>query len=52
MCNRVRWAPFPSFPLPESGLVDMETGELCWVTGTIYMDMPLKPNILNDITKD
>ena len=30
----------------------METGELCWVTGTIYMDMPLKPNILNDITKD
>ena len=29
-----------------------ETGQLCWVTGTIYMDMPLKPNILDDIVKD
>lgn len=27
-------------------------GELCWVTGTVYMDMPLKPNILEDISKD
>jgi len=27
-------------------------GELCWVTGTVYMDMPLKPNILDDISKD
>lgn len=27
-------------------------GELCWVTGTVYIDMPLKPNILDDISKD
>lgn len=27
-------------------------GELCWVTGTVYMDMPLKPNVLDDISKD
>ncbi|KAF3924620.1 hypothetical protein AA313_de0202330 [Arthrobotrys entomopaga] len=27
-------------------------GELCWVAGTIYMDMPLKPNVLEDISKD
>ena len=30
----------------------MRQGELCWVAGTVYMDMPLKPNILDDISKD
>lgn len=25
---------------------------MCWILGTVYMDMPLKPNILDDITKD
>ncbi|KAF8248078.1 hypothetical protein K440DRAFT_626676 [Wilcoxina mikolae CBS 423.85] len=33
-------------------VLDVRQGELCWVSGTIYMDMPLKPNILEDITKD
>ena len=25
---------------------------LCYIVGTVYMDMPLKPNILEDITKE
>jgi DNA polymerase delta subunit 2 len=33
-------------------VLDVRQGELCWVVGTIYMDMPLKPNILDDIGKD
>lgn len=33
-------------------VLDVRQGELCWVTGTIYMEMPLKPNILDDISKD
>ncbi|KAI9739767.1 MAG: hypothetical protein M1834_006487 [Cirrosporium novae-zelandiae] len=33
-------------------VLDVRQGELCWVAGTVYMDMPLKPNILNDIAKD
>ncbi|KAI5777676.1 DNA polymerase delta subunit 2 [Geopyxis carbonaria] len=33
-------------------VLDVRQGELCWVTGTVYMDMPLKPNILEDISKD
>ncbi|OBT45242.1 hypothetical protein VE00_03669 [Pseudogymnoascus sp. WSF 3629] len=33
-------------------VLDVRQGELCWVTGTIYMDMALKPNILDDISKD
>jgi len=33
-------------------VLDVRQGELCWVTGTVYMEMPLKPNILEDISKD
>lgn len=33
-------------------VLDVRQGELCWVAGTIYMDMPLKPNILDDLTRD
>lgn len=33
-------------------VLDVRQGELCWVTGTVYMDLPLKPNILEDLTKE
>lgn len=33
-------------------VLDVRQGELCWVVGTVYMDMVLKPNILEDISKD
>ncbi|PSR90793.1 DNA polymerase alpha/epsilon subunit B-domain-containing protein [Coniella lustricola] len=33
-------------------VLDVRQGELCWVAGTIYMDMPMKPNILDDVSKD
>lgn len=33
-------------------VLDVRQGELCWVAGTIYMDLPLKPNILDDLTKE
>ncbi|TGO45819.1 hypothetical protein BOTNAR_0636g00010 [Botryotinia narcissicola] len=33
-------------------VLDVRQGQLCWVAGTIYMNMPLKPNILEDISKD
>ncbi len=33
-------------------VLDVRQGELCWVVGTVYMDMPLKPNILEDISKE
>lgn len=33
-------------------VLDVRQGELCWIAGTIYMEMPLKPSILEDITKD
>jgi DNA polymerase delta subunit 2 len=33
-------------------VLDVRQGELCWVAGTVYMEMALKPNILEDVSKD
>ncbi|RMD41893.1 hypothetical protein DV735_g3215, partial [Chaetothyriales sp. CBS 134920] len=33
-------------------VLDVRQGHLCWVVGTIYMDMPLKPSILEDISRE
>ncbi|KAG8533128.1 uncharacterized protein KY384_001911 [Bacidia gigantensis] len=33
-------------------VLDVRQGELCWVAGTVFMDMPLKPNILDDLSRD
>lgn len=33
-------------------VLDVRQGELCWVTGTVYVDMPMKPNIMDDISRD
>lgn len=33
-------------------VLDVRQGELCWVIGTCYMEMPLKPNVLDDIGKE
>lgn len=33
-------------------VLDVRQGDLCWVIGTVYMEMPLKPNVLEDIGKE
>ncbi|KAH7402166.1 DNA polymerase alpha/epsilon subunit B-domain-containing protein [Phaeosphaeria sp. MPI-PUGE-AT-0046c] len=33
-------------------VLDVRQGELCWVVGTVYMEMALKPNVLDDISKE
>jgi hypothetical protein len=33
-------------------VLDVRQGELGWVVGTVYMDLPLKPNILEDLARD
>lgn len=33
-------------------VLDVRQGELSWVVGTIYIDLPLKPNVLEDVSKD
>ncbi|OJD32413.1 dna polymerase delta subunit 2 [Diplodia corticola] len=33
-------------------VLDVRQGELCWVVGTVFMEMPLKPRVLDDISKE
>jgi DNA polymerase delta subunit 2 len=33
-------------------VLDVRQGDLCWVAGTVYMDMSLKPDILEDVSND
>lgn len=33
-------------------VLDVRQGELCWVAGTVYMHLPMKPNILEDLSKE
>ena len=33
-------------------VLDVRQGQLCWVVGTVYMHMALKPDILEDVSND
>ncbi|KAK9330750.1 DNA polymerase alpha/epsilon subunit B-domain-containing protein [Lipomyces starkeyi] len=33
-------------------VLDVRQGEFCWIVGTVYIEMALKPNILDEITKE
>lgn len=33
-------------------VLDVRQGELCWMVGTVYMEMAMKPNVLDDISKE
>ena len=33
-------------------VLDIKKGRLCYVVGTVYMDLHTKPSILEDIVKD
>jgi DNA polymerase delta subunit 2 len=33
-------------------VLEVNKGELCYIVGTIYMEMPLKPNVMDDIASD
>ncbi len=42
----------PGSPIFVPRVLDVEKGQLCFIIGTVYMDMPLKPNVLEDIARD
>lgn len=33
-------------------MLDVENGKLCYIIGTVYMDMALKPNVLEDLARE
>ncbi|KAG9071958.1 hypothetical protein KI688_006177 [Linnemannia hyalina] len=47
-----KWASLDPKAKYVEKILDVQQGEISYLVGTIYMDMKLKPNILDDITKD
>jgi len=39
-------------PVAVPRVLEVIKGQLCYIIGTVYMDMPLKPNVLEDIARD
>ncbi|ORY43933.1 DNA polymerase alpha/epsilon subunit B-domain-containing protein [Leucosporidium creatinivorum] len=52
---RKRWSNLPGSSAPPKlvkRMLDVENGKLCYILGTVYMDMPLKPNVLEDLARE
>ncbi|RUS20370.1 DNA polymerase delta small subunit [Endogone sp. FLAS-F59071] len=47
-----RWGELQGNPKHVNKVLDVQQGQACYIIGTVYMEMPLKPNILDDITKE
>ncbi|CAL1704119.1 unnamed protein product [Somion occarium] len=47
-----KWNEVAGNPTFVPRVLDVEKGQLCFIIGTVYMDMPLKPNVLDDIARD
>lgn len=46
------WSNLPTSPKLVDKVLDVQTGRLSWIMGTVYMDMHLKPNILADLARE
>ncbi|KZT11491.1 uncharacterized protein LAESUDRAFT_755134 [Laetiporus sulphureus 93-53] len=49
---RRRWKEVAGDPPYVERVLEVVKGQLCFIVGTVYMDMPLKPNVLEDIAHD
>ncbi|KAK0450621.1 hypothetical protein EV421DRAFT_1161807 [Armillaria borealis] len=47
-----RWANVDGKPRLVRRVLEVIKSQLCYIVGTVYMDMPLKPNVLEDIARD
>ncbi|KAJ3298000.1 hypothetical protein HK104_011295 [Borealophlyctis nickersoniae] len=47
-----RWGKGDKPPPHIPRVLDVQPGEVCYVVGTLYKDMPLKPNILDEVTQE
>ncbi|KAJ7046545.1 DNA polymerase alpha/epsilon subunit B-domain-containing protein [Mycena alexandri] len=49
---RRRWQGIKGDPILVPKVLEVEKSQLCYIVGTVYMDMPLKPNVMEDIARD
>ncbi|KAJ7734948.1 DNA polymerase alpha/epsilon subunit B-domain-containing protein [Mycena maculata] len=49
---RQRWDGIQGNPILVPKVLEVEKSRLCYIVGTVYIDMPLKPNVMEDIARD
>ncbi|KAL0141178.1 DNA polymerase alpha/epsilon subunit B-domain-containing protein [Mucor lusitanicus] len=49
---RSKWMSLPEKPQYINKILDIQPGELCYMLGTIYLEMPAKPNVMNNLQDD
>lgn len=49
---KAKWKDVTGNPPYIERVLEVNRGELCYIIGTIYMEMPLKPNVMDDIASD
>ncbi|KAI8336635.1 DNA polymerase alpha/epsilon subunit B-domain-containing protein [Chlamydoabsidia padenii] len=47
-----RWGSHKDKPTYVPKALDVQSNELCYIIGTIYLDMPLKPNVMKDLSAE
>ncbi|KAF8061475.1 DNA polymerase alpha/epsilon subunit B-domain-containing protein [Lyophyllum atratum] len=47
-----RWGNIAGNPILVPRVLEVVKSRLCYIIGTVYMDMPLKPNVMEDIARD
>ncbi|KAK8870000.1 hypothetical protein IAR55_000570 [Kwoniella newhampshirensis] len=47
-----RWKSVRGKPPLLPRILNLTRSQLCYIVGTVYMDMPLKPNVLEDMARD
>jgi len=47
-----RWQGLAGSPVLVPRVLEVIKGRVCYMIGTVYMDMPLKPNVLEDLGRD
>ena len=48
---RAKWGDHRPSPPFVDKLLDVEPGMQCIITGTVYLEMPLKPNVLDELAE-
>ncbi|KAI9022941.1 DNA polymerase alpha/epsilon subunit B-domain-containing protein [Phycomyces nitens] len=47
-----KWGTLPEKPFYVSKALEVLAGEFCYIVGTVYMEMTLKPNVLRDLNEE
>ncbi|KAG6909452.1 hypothetical protein DXG01_000437 [Tephrocybe rancida] len=47
-----RWGNRQGSPILVPRVLEVVKSRMCYIIGTVYMDMPLKPNVMEDIARD